>query len=200
MRLLIATRNQGKVAEISAIMRRPDLEVLSLKEVKGEAPEVIEDGETFLANARKKALAFATWSGLPALADDSGLVVDTLGGRPGVLSSRYASAEGDAEANMDLLLREMEGVPDGARGAHFVCVMCLALPNGRTWEAVGRVDGRILRERRGHGGFGYDPVFFYPPAGKSFAEMGPEAKNAVSHRRRALDSLASLLPEILRQV
>lgn len=199
MQILLATRNEGKVREIRSLLKPEGLDVLSLADMIDLAPEVVEDGATFAENARKKAVAVARWSGLPALADDSGLLVEALGGRPGVESARYAGADGDSEANMDKLLAEMEDVPDDRRQAHFTAVIVVAAPDGRTWEAQGRVDGVITRQRQGEGGFGYDPVFFFPPAGLTFARMGREAKNAVSHRGQALAALARMMPDIRKE-
>jgi len=200
MKIVLATRNQGKINEIRSILGRPGLEILSLDDLPGNSPEVLEDGETFVENARKKALVIAQWAGLPALADDSGLVVDALDGHPGVHSSRYAGKDGDMEANMDLLLLRMNDVPDEKRAAHFTSVISLAIPDGRTWETEGRVDGMITRDRIGEGGFGYDPVFFYPPAEMTFAQMGTEGKNRVSHRSEALEKMAELLPIIEKEL
>ncbi len=196
MKILLATKNQSKIKEIRDILERPGLEVFPLDYLEGEPPEVIEDGKTFLANARKKALAIAEWSGMPALADDSGLIVDALGGEPGIRSSRYAGTDGDSAANNTLLLKRMEDVPDEKRTARFLCVICLAMPGGRTWETDGTVEGRITREKQGAGGFGYDPVFFYEPAGMTFGRMGPDEKNAVSHRARAITAMARRIPDI----
>ena len=196
MKLVIASRNMGKIAEIRAMLDGTGVEVLSLDDFPGVPPEVIEDCGTFVANARKKALAIAAWSGAFALADDSGLVVDALDGRPGVQSARFAGEDGNTAANNALLLETMRSVPEGSRGAHFMCVMSLASPDARTWERGGRVDGEITGGMAGNGGFGYDPLFFYPPAGKTFAEMGPEEKNAISHRAVALRKMAELIPSI----
>ncbi len=204
MKLVLATRNRHKIGEIRAILDRPGLDILSLDDPslasRGPAPAVAEDGATFAGNAGRKALAVARWSGLPALADDSGLAVDALDGRPGVLSSRFAGREGDDAANNALLLRMMEDVPDGKRTARFVCALCLAAPDGRTWEAEGVVEGMILRAGRGGGGFGYDPLFLHPPWGTSFGEAPAEEKNRVSHRARALARMALLLPAIEQEL
>ncbi|UCG38600.1 MAG: XTP/dITP diphosphatase [bacterium] len=200
MRLLLATRNRGKTAEIAAILQGTGVQVLSLDDVPGEPPEVVEDGATFEDNAGKKALAVARWAGMPALADDSGLVVPALGGEPGVHSSRYAGREGDSEANMDLLLERMADLPTSRRAAHFECVMALASPDGRTWTSRGRVDRIIATGKAGKGGFGYDPVFFYTLAGKTFAQMDIQEKNRVSHRSRALKALAGRWPEIMEEL
>jgi len=188
-RLVLATRNAGKLRELAALCG-PGLEVISAEELPG-APEVIEDGETFGDNARKKAVALARFSGLPALADDSGLCVDALHGVPGVLSARYA--QGSDDDRVAKLLQELEGIPTGARGAHFTCALCLALSPGTTVEVEGRLAGRIGVERRGHGGFGYDPVFLMPD-GRSLAEMPAPEKNQISHRARAL---ALIRPHLL---
>ena len=140
----------------------------------------------------KKALAVARWAGIPALADDSGLVVPALEGEPGIHSSRYAGEDGNSEANMALLLERMKEVPEVERLAHFVCIMVLAAPDGRTWQNAGRVDGLITFEKRGDGGFGYDPIFFYIPADKTFAQMDVGEKNKVSHRHRALEAFGKM--------
>lgn len=196
MKIVLATRNTGKINEITSILNDVGIEVLSPNDLEREPPEIVEDGETFAGNAAKKALAFAKWAGMPALADDSGLVVPFLGGEPGVRSSRYAGREGDNEANMDLLLERMSQAYEPDRLAHFDCVMVLAAPDGRTWQAAGRVDGLITFEKRGQGGFGYDPVFFYLPADRTFAQMDQDEKNRVSHRYRALEALVRKWPEI----
>jgi len=200
MKIVLATRNQEKIKEMKAILSQPGIEVLSLDDLPGDPPEVVEDGDTFLQNARKKALVVAQWAGLPALADDSGLVVDALGGDPGVHSSRYAGKDGDMEANMDLLLLRMNDVPDEKRTAHFISVISLACPDGKTWETEGSVNGIITRDRMGEEGFGYDPVFFYPPAEMTFAQMGTEGKNRVSHRFKALLKMGELLPLIEKEL
>ena len=190
MKIVLATSNSGKIAEIKAILDKFSVEVLSLEDIPGTPPDIVEDADTFAGNALKKAAAIAEWSGMPALADDSGLAVQALGGEPGVHSARYAGEEGNSDANMAMLLEKLEGIPEPERLAHFACVMVLAAPDGRSWESAGRVDGLIAFEKRGTGGFGYDPVFFYIPADMTFAEMPPGEKNLVSHRFRALEVLA----------
>ena len=200
MKLVLATKNAGKITEMTAILARPGIEVLSLDDLSGEAPDVVEDGDAFIENARKKALAIAKWSSVPAMSDDSGLVVGALNGDPGVHSSRYAGKEGDMEANMDLLLLNMKDVPDEKRAAYFISVISLAHLDGRTWETEGRVHGIITYMRVGDGGFGYDPVFFYPPTWLTFAQMGVEGKNKVSHRSAALGKMADLLPAIEKEL
>ena len=202
MKILLATSNPGKVTEIKAILDGLDIEVLSLDDVldKGKPPEVVEDADTFAANAEKKALAVAKWAGIPALADDSGLVVPALGGDPGVHSSRYAGEDGNSEANMALLLEKMVEIPEAERLAYFICILVLAAPDGRTWQAGGRVDGLITFEKAGEGGFGYDPIFFYIPANKTLAQMNVEEKNTVSHRHRALEVFGNMWEEIRGEI
>ena len=194
MELLIASGNPKKIVEIELYLKVAGVRVLSPFDVGG-LPEVEEDGLTFAANAEKKAISAATVSGRWALADDSGLEVDHLGGAPGVHSARFAGTHGDDEANNLRLLKELEEVEDGDRGARFTCALALARPDG--WIAArfeGTARGRILRERRGSRDFGYDPYFLfteegYAQTGRSFAELDPEEKSAVSHRGRALAAL-----------
>ena len=186
MRLLIATRNRGKLREMQALLDGLAVELATLNDFP-QAPEVEEDLPTLRGNASKKACEVASACGQFTVADDSGLFVDALDGRPGVHSARYAGPEPTSEKLCRKLLAEMDGVPRERRGAHFGCCVAMADPQGEAvLTAEGRVDGRILTEMRGRGGFGYDPVFFYVPAGCTFAEMRPEEKNAVSHRGRAL--------------
>ena len=181
MKLLFATRNAGKVRELRDLVG-PAVEVESLIE-HPELPDVDETAETFEENARRKALACARAAGIPALADDSGLCVDALGGRPGVKSARYAP--GPDEARTQKLVSEMAGVPDEARGASFRCALCLALPDGSSVVETGECRGRIAQSPRGDHGFGYDPIFFLPELRRTMAELSPEEKSRVSHRARA---------------
>jgi XTP/dITP diphosphohydrolase len=191
-KILIATRNQGKVDEIRSIMSGFPTVFLSLADLK-EAPEVTEDGETFEENAIKKARTIADSTGIVSLADDSGLCVDALDGRPGVRSARYAGENaGDAE-KCAIILEEMRGVRDALRTARFVCVLALAWPYAETKLFNGVCEGKITAELRGKAGFGYDPIFYYPEAGCTFAEMDRGAKNRVSHRGKALGELATYL-------
>jgi XTP/dITP diphosphohydrolase len=179
-RVLFATTNPGKLRELRALVGGA-LEVLGLADV-APIPEPAEDADTFEENAVLKARAYAAASGLPALADDSGLCVDALGGRPGVLSARYAP--GDDRARYEKLLRELEGVPDAQRTASFRCALALAQPDGRVHVEVGACAGAIGHAPRGSHGFGYDPVFRLPD-GRHLAELGSEEKGALSHRGAA---------------
>lgn len=196
MDLVIATANPGKLREIERALRMPGLRLLTAAEL-GEWPETEETGDTLEENARIKAESLRDRFALAALADDSGLLVDTLGGRPGVHSSRYAGPEGDAERNMDLLLRELQGIPPEERRARFGCVMALALPDGRVLYTRGECAGVILERRRGTGGFGYDPVFLPDGFDRSMAELTVEEKNAISHRGKALGAMQELLEQVL---
>ncbi|WP_029897260.1 XTP/dITP diphosphatase [Desulfohalovibrio reitneri] len=187
-RIVLATRNKGKISELRDLLSGSRIEVLSLDDFPG-APEVAEDGETFEENALKKAREMSAYTGLAAVADDSGLEVDALGGAPGVHSARYAGEQGDDEANNAKLLRELSGVPEQERAARFVCVMAAAAPNGAEALARGEWEGRIAFQPQGEGGFGYDPLFIDPELGKASAELAPGEKNARSHRGRALNLL-----------
>ena len=195
MELVIATTNNGKLREIRQLLKDLDVNVKSLADFPGY-PDVIEDGETFRDNALKKAREIAAFTGKPTLADDSGLMVDALGGEPGVYSARYSGKDADDLKNNKKLLGKMKDVPDAERGAQFVCVVGLVFPDGREKVVSGLVRGRITREPRGPRGFGYDPVFYYSRARMTFAEMGPEEKNKVSHRARALKKIKEYLKEM----
>ena len=192
--ILIASSNPHKVAEIRKVLQDLNIEVYSAREA-GVELRVVEDGATFEANAAKKALAFGRRAGRFALADDSGLEVEALGGRPGVFSARYAGPECDYAANNRKLLAELEGVE--VRRARFVCVAAFADADEVFFTVRGEVEGTITESPRGQSGFGYDPVFFYDPAGKTFAEMTPEEKNAVSHRGRAVRAFREKLAAFL---
>lgn len=194
MKVLLATGNRKKAAEIVAILREgegPVTEFASLADFP-DLPEVVEDGDTFLANARKKAHPAAKETGLPTLGEDSGLAVDALGGAPGIYSARYAGEDAADGDNSRKLLEEMRDVPAGKRGARYRCVAVLAWPDGREVTADGSCEGEIAREPRGDGGFGYDPVFLLGD-GRMMAELTPEEKDAISHRGRALRKLRTLL-------
>lgn len=194
MKLLVATGNPGKLKEIRRILAGSPIEVLGL-DAFPDLPEVVEDGDTFEANARKKAIEMAEGSGCLTLADDSGLVVDALNGAPGVISARYAGEDGDDEANNRKLMQVMQDVPDDQRQAAFHCVMALAEPGGRCRTFDGNIKGRLLREPRGEGGFGYDPYFLVPEYGKTTSELSLDIKNRISHRGSALRKVLPVLQE-----
>lgn len=194
--LVMATRNRKKVEELRRILAGLPVELRSLDDFPG-CPEVVEDADSFHGNALKKALAVAKFTKMPALSDDSGLMVDALGGYPGVFSARYAGEGAGDRENLEKLLRDMAGVADGRRNARFVCSIVLALPDGRTETFEGTVEGRIGREARGENGFGYDPVF-YPGGGeRTFAEMSPSEKDGMSHRGSALGKLRQYVLSVL---
>lgn len=180
-KLLLASHNQGKIAELSAMLAPYGVEVLSAKDM--DLPDVEETGETFAENAALKAEALAEFSGLPCLADDSGLCVDALGGRPGVYSARYA-ADNDARINKLIDELRMQENPDWS--AHFSCVLALKEPNRKVRFFEGQVDGKIIAEKRGNMGFGFDPIFVPNGYETTFAEMSKEDKAAISHRGKAL--------------
>lgn len=192
VKLVIATRNRGKLREIAALLKGLPLEVVGLEEFPG-FPGAEEIGSTFLENALIKAQAASSFTGLPSLADDSGLEVEALGGAPGVISSRYGGREGDDAANIARLLREMEGIPEERRGARFVCVLVLAHPDGRWVFLEGTCRGRIARAPRGAEGFGYDPVFVPEGREETMAQLSLEEKNSLSHRGKALRALREML-------
>lgn len=207
-RLVLATRNEHKLHELRQILATLvddlDLEVVGADEVEG-APDVPETEVTFLGNARLKAVAVAAATGLPTVADDSGLAVDVLGGAPGVFSARWSGSTAGADAprarrdraNLELLLEQVSDVPDEHRGAAFVCAAVVALPDGRVEGVEGRVEGRLARSPRGTNGFGYDPVFV--PAGdtRTLAEYTDVEKNAISHRGNAFRELEPVLRRLL---
>ncbi|MGQ0507227.1 MAG: XTP/dITP diphosphatase [Myxococcaceae bacterium] len=180
-RLFFATRNKGKLKELRELFGN-ELQVLSFEDVPG-MPEVVEDQPTFEGNARKKALANLEATGMPTLADDSGLCVDALSGAPGVLSARYA--EGDDLARIQKLLHALTDVPDEKRTASFRCALALALPGNTVTVEEGECQGRILHAPKGRGGFGYDPLFFVTELGKTMAEVTSEEKSRISHRGNA---------------
>lgn len=185
MKIAIATNNRNKLKEIRAVLGGFFDEMLSLGDL-GIDVEIEETGATLTENALIKARTIRDMTGLASLADDSGLMCDALGGAPGVYSARYAGEEHDDAKNNALLLKNIAGKD---RTAHFCSVIALCLPDGREYTAEGRVDGVITEEARGNGGFGYDPLFFSPELGKTFAEASAEEKNSVSHRGRALRNM-----------
>ena len=196
--VVIATRNAGKLREIQEILAPLGLKVLSLSDFP-EIPEILEDGQTFEENAVKKAAAVASQTRRVAIADDSGLAVDALQGRPGVFSSRYAGENATDADRYRKLLMEMAGVPEGQRGAAFICAVAIASPSGKVEVVKGERRGEIALAPKGSHGFGYDPVFYFPEAGKTMAELEPEAKNRISHRAQALEKLNQVLPSFLKE-
>ena len=193
--VVIASRNQGKIVEIREIFRNLPVEFRSLSDFS-DAPEVVEDGTTFAENSRKKAREVARFTGLWALADDSGLEVDALEGRPGIHSARWAG--GGDEENNDRLLRELQDVPMKKRGARYRAHIAIADPEGNILsESEGACEGRIGFERKGSGGFGYDPLFFVPEFNCMMAEVSSERKNRISHRGQALEILRTEMGSIL---
>ena len=186
MKVVLASKNPHKLVEINKITEKFGIELVLQSEL-GIDIDVEENGTTFEENSYIKAEAVMKASGLPALADDSGIAVDALNGEPGIYSARYGFDDTlDDYGRMMLLLKNTEHVPDGQRQAKFVCVITMVTPQGQTVQARGEVHGQLTREPRGENGFGYDPIFFYPPAGCTTAELPPEEKNAISHRANAL--------------
>ena len=198
MKAVLASHNKHKIAELQRLLSQklPDIELLSLSDV-GLYGEIVEDGESFADNALIKA-RFAAASGYIGIGDDSGLCVDALGGAPGVFSARYAGEDGNDAANNQKLLSELEDKDD--RSAKFVCTIACVFPNGDAPIVVtGESRGEILTEFRGGAGFGYDPLFYVKESGKTFAEMSGDEKNAISHRGRAIEKLASALGQALKE-
>jgi XTP/dITP diphosphohydrolase len=209
-RLVLATHNRGKLPEFTRILSAAGVAVqlAGLSDFPG-APDVRETGATFAENALLKARAIADFTGLPSVSDDSGLCVDALNGMPGVLSARWAGGHGDDEANLRLVLGQLGDVPEGRRGAHFACLAALVLPSGREHLSEGAVHGRLIEDPRGANGFGYDPIFVpdraelaqagldggpgSPLAGLTTAELDPALKDRISHRGKALRSLAPVI-------
>lgn len=199
-KLFFATGNRGKVEELENLVKDMalDVEILHLADFPDFTPPP-ETGTTFRENAQIKAKGACAYTGLPSLADDSGLVVDALAGAPGVYSARYSGENATAETNNEKLLREMVNVPDEERTARFCAVLCLALPEGKTVFSEGKIDGKILRNYVGNHGFGYDPLFFVPEMGKGMAEMTMAEKNSISHRSRAFQGLRNALNSCFSQ-
>ena len=195
MKVVLASKNRHKLVEISKITEKFDMELV-LQSDLGVDIDVEETGTTFEENSFIKAEAVMKATGLPALADDSGIAVDALNGEPGIYSARYGFDDSlDDWGRLELLLKNTEHVPDGQRQAQFVCVITMVTPEGKTIQARGEIHGELTREAKGENGFGYDPIFYYPPLGKTTAELDPEEKNAVSHRGNALKVFYEKLKE-----
>ncbi len=195
MKVVLASKNPHKLEEISKITEQFGMELI-LQSQLGVDIEVEETGTTFEENSLIKAKAVMEATGLPAIADDSGIAVDALNGEPGIYSARYGFDDTlDDWGRLQLLLKNMENVPDGQRQGKFVCVITFITPDGEIIQARGEVHGEILREARGENGFGYDPIFYYPPFGKTLAQIPAEDKNRVSHRGQALKILNEKLKE-----
>jgi len=190
--ILLATRNPDKVRELAALLGDLGIHLRTLADFPA-APEVKEDGATCEANARKKAMEIASATGVPSVADDTGLEVDALGGRPGVFAARYAGEGATYEDNCRKLLKELNGVPPARRTARFITVAALALPGGHCRVVTGTLVGLIAEACAGSGGFGYDPLFFVPELGRTLAELTAEEKNRISHRAHAFRSMADIL-------
>lgn len=197
MKLLIATHNNKKKVELQRILSPLGIEVVTADEIGCELRDVEETGETFEENANLKAVAGCEDSGIACIADDSGLCVDYLNGEPGVFSARYSGVHGDDEANIDKLLNKLDGVSEPDRTARFVCAACCAFPDGKVITVRGECEGKILTERHGNGGFGYDPVFMSD--GKPFGEITAEEKDRMSHRGKALRLMSDKLKEIITE-
>ena len=195
MKVVLASKNPHKLVEISQITEKFGMELV-LESQLGVDIDVEETGSTFEENSFLKAEAVMKATGLPALADDSGICVDALGGEPGIYSARYGFDDSlDDFGRLQLLLKNTENVPDGQRQAQFVCVITFVTPDGKVIQARGEVHGELLRAPFGQGGFGYDPIFYYPPFGKSLAQVSPAEKNSVSHRANALKVFYEKLKE-----
>lgn len=202
-RLVLATHNKGKLSELRELLRGQvpglDVDTQVVDAAAAGAPDVVETGVTFAENSLLKARAVAAATGLVAIADDSGLAVDVMGGAPGIFSARWSGRHGDDAANLRLLLDQLSDVPDGHRGAAFVCAAALAVPSagGREVVEYGQLEGTLLREPRGDGGFGYDPILQPVGEDRSCAELSAEEKNAISHRGKAFRALLPAIVEAL---
>ncbi|HTW21514.1 MAG TPA: RdgB/HAM1 family non-canonical purine NTP pyrophosphatase [Mycobacteriales bacterium] len=194
--VVLATRNKGKIEELRRILDPYDVELLGL-DAYPDLADVVETGATFADNALLKAHAACRGTGLPSIADDSGLAVDALNQMPGVLSARWAGRHGDDVANLELVLAQISDLPDSRRGAAFVCAAAAAMPDGRDVVVEGRLAGHLARSPRGSNGFGYDPIFVPLDDDRTTAEMPPEEKDAISHRGKAFRALAPLLAGLL---
>lgn len=198
MHIVLATRNQHKKQELVALLSGSGITIRTLDDFP-EAPEVVEDGDTCEANAMKKAVEIAGYTGLPAVADDTGLEVDALGGRPGAFAARYAGENASYEDNCRKLLHELRGVPPAQRGARFVTVAAIAFPGGKTMSAKGVLDGVIAESVIGSNGFGYDPIFVLPEYNQTLGQLAPDVKNRISHRARAFAQAKTLLQQSMAE-
>jgi XTP/dITP diphosphohydrolase len=198
LKIIFASRNEGKIKEIKNMLEKMDIELVSLNNYKN-VPEIVEDGESFLQNALKKARIVSEITGETVLADDSGLQVDVLGGEPGIHSARYAGDEAKDEENNNKLLEKLKDIPPEKRDAFFCCVLVIYKSDGTYYSFEGKWRGIIIDERRGSNGFGYDPIFYVPKLKKTAAELPPKIKNKVSHRGQAFAKLKESLPEILNK-
>ena len=198
MQIVLATRNQHKQQELVALLGGLDITIRTLDDFP-EAPEVVEDGDTCEANAMKKAVEIARHTGLPAVADDTGLEVDALGGRPGAFAARYAGEHATYDDNCRKLLRELEGIPPGQRTARFITVAAIAFPGGKTMSAKGILEGVIAESVVGSNGFGYDPVFIIPEHGQTLGQLPPDVKNRISHRARPFAQAKTLLQQSMAE-
>lgn len=196
MKVVFASHNKGKIHEVQEILAPYGIEI---EPIPADFPEIEEDGTSFEENAKIKARAVCQATGLPAVADDSGLSVDALDGFPGIHSARWAGPDADAHDRNQLLLEKLLSVPESQRGAEFVCVAACVFPDGREMAVRGQCRGTILSEEHGTGGFGYDPIFCVPEYGCTFGELASDVKNSISHRARALTALGSALRTLLQE-
>lgn len=194
-RLLVATSNNHKLGEYAQLLDLPQLTLISLRDVN-IAADAPEDGDTFHANSRQKALYYAQKSGLPTLADDSGIAVDALNGAPGVYSARYGTPDLDDAGRRRQLLARVNACGNVPRTAHFMCVITVVFPDGREYVSEGRCDGVIAPQEAGDGGFGYDPIFFLPAQGCTIAQLSAAEKNAISHRGRAVRGIKPMIEHL----
>lgn len=188
MNFVLASQNKHKAKEIESILGS-NFSIITMDETIAKGMDIDENGETFEENALIKARAVAKATNLPTIADDSGICVDALGGRPGVRTARFAGEHATDDENIDKLLSELKNVPEEKRGAHFACSIAVVFPNGEEKTFFGKCEGRILTKRQGENGFGYDPVFFIPQYGCSMAELSADVKNSISHRSHALSAM-----------
>jgi len=195
MKILLATQNKGKAAEFQELLADSDIEVCSLLDFP-DWEDIEETGRTFAENAVLKAREAMKKIGLVTLADDSGLEVEALNGAPGIYSARFAGEQGNASKNIDKLLLLMEDVPEEKRGARFRCSLAIVTPDDREFLVEGKIEGKILRQRQGERGFGYDPVFFLPALGRTMAELSSAQKNEISHRAQAFRKALPILQEL----